>query len=666
MTKKPGRPRRAYSAAELKKIGCGSDTTIRRRYACISRNELIYCVKSHNITACYPFHLLTKADQEKVDAYEEARREAAKLKRLRALQLEEQLSMAELELSMEDREEIWEEFARKPQKQKDKAISRFHAVNAYKCRRYEYGMSEGAAAEETAKEYSVTCQTIRAWVKKAGEAIQADRVAVLVNQTRGNRDKAEFTPEAWISFKKDWLRRERPSIASCYRRLQAAAKVHGWAVPVKRTLGNWIRRELDPMLIKLRREGMEAVEKCFPSMKRIKEIFNVLEAVNGDGFELGIWADFGNGLIAKPVVWSWQDIRSSKVLAWRMDATENRELLRLAIMDLIREWGVPKYFYLDNTMAAASKQISGGLPNRYRFKVKDDDPLGVIPMIGSELKYTLPGHGQSKPVERIHGIGGYMDFEKLPVFIGRGTKARPVPIAEIEAEFRSFVQEINARPDRQGAAVKGKSFDEVFNGLYPDAIITKATERQIKYCMCVAEVVTASRADGSITLKAGKASFGENRYWHEALTAYMGQKVTARFDPADMHGGIYVETLTGAEICFATATHTGGFKDAAAAREYSRAKGHFKKGVRIKAEAEERLTAAEARAQALPEMPPEKPQTGKVTRLLPGALPDRMPQLPKVVNGDEEAYPEEERRRDEDFRRALDLMTAEKMKFRGI
>ncbi|HEY6872916.1 MAG TPA: transposase domain-containing protein [Geobacteraceae bacterium] len=617
-------------------MGCGKDTTIRRRYAHISDDQAIKRTVNNKETRFIPFRLLTAENQAKVNAHEQQQRAAAIYKEFQEQDREARLAAAELEMSLEDREEIWRAFGSKSQKQKDKALARFHAVNAFKARCYEYGMSEGEAVEETAKEYGFHPQSIRNWVRKAEGGVQADRVAVLVNQARGNREKVEFTPEAWVSFKKDWLRRGRPSIASCYRRLQAVARVNGWTIPIKRTLENWIKRELDPMVIKYRREGMEAVEKCFPAMKRNKEIFNVLEAVNGDGFELGVWADFGNGVIVKPIVWSWQDIRSSKILAWRIDVSENRELLRLATLDLITDWGIPKYFYLDNTRAAASKQISGGLPNRYRFKVKDDDPLGIIPMIGSELKYVLPASGRSKPIERVHGIGGYSDFISLPVFVGRGTKGRPIPIDELEEVFRSFVNEINARPDRQGEAVKGKSFDQVFNELYPEAIITKATEKQRKYCMCVAEVVMVSNADASVTLKAGKASFGENRYWHEALTKYMGQKVTARFDPADMHGGIYVETLAGEEICFAEATHTGGFKDAAAGREVARAKGHFKKAVKAKAEAEERLTAAEARAQTPLVPEPEKPPVGKVTRLLPNVNPGRKAALSNCTETDQD------------------------------
>ncbi|MBJ6800205.1 transposase domain-containing protein [Geomonas propionica] len=644
MSKGPGRPTKAYSAKQLEVMGCGKDTTVRRRYSGIKDQAEVRIVENNN-TLFYPFRLLTKADQTTVNAYEKQQKQAAKLEELRKEHKKELLALAEQPLdTQEDREFLWDQLAKRTNKQRDKGVQRLKAVMAFEERRHGQGMTEKAAIETTALEFGQHPQTIRNWVKKSKLVGRTDRVTVLASQHVGCTVEAEFTPEAWTYFKRDWLRRvpggSPPSIAACFRRLENAAKVNGWTVPVKRTVENWIKRHIDPMVVKYRREGMEAVEKCFPAMERNKEMFDVLEAINGDGFEVGLWADFGNGVIGKPTVWSWQDIRSSKVLSWRMDVSENSELIRLATLDLITEWGVPRYIYLDNTRAATSKQISGGVPNRYRFKIKDTDPLGVIPLIGSELKYTLPGHGRSKPVERIHGIGGYLDFAALPVFIGRGTKGRPIPIEEIEEQFRSFVNEINARPDRQGEAVKGKSFDQVFNELYSDAVITKATEKQRKYCMCVAEVVTVSAADASITLKAGAASFGRNRYWHESLTARMGQKVTVRFDPADMHGGVFVETLSGDEICYAEATIKGGFKDAAAAKEVARGMGHLKKIVKQKAEKEGFISAANARAQAVTVPDPEKPKAGKVTRMLT-ARQTRAEEPLIAVNDDSQGLPPE-------------------------
>jgi hypothetical protein len=98
----------------------------------------------------------------------------------------------------------------------------------------------------------------------------------------------------------------------------------------------------------------------------------------------------------------------------------------------------------------------------------------------------------------------------------------------------------------------------------------------------------------------------------------MGEKVAVRFDPADMHCGVYVETITGDEICFAEPTATGGFKDAVAAREHARNRGHFKKHTKLAAEAEGRMTADLARQYMINPPEPEKPAAAKVTRIAAG------------------------------------------------
>ncbi len=522
-------------------------------------------------------------------------------------------------LNQDDRKDLWAVAAKKDEKQQQKALKRVAAIESVQQLIDVEGMDKMQAIHQVAADTGFHWQSIYGWIKKAASVAADDTILALMNQRiGGTRGPAECTPEAWEYFKLDFLRRGKggkpPSIAACYRRLEAKAAEKGWVVASVRDFSNWIRKKLDPMVVMQRRYGWDAVEKHYPSMKRTKEMFDVLEAVNGDGFSLGIWADFGDGIIAVPIVWTWQDIRSSKILSWRMDVSENRELLRLALLDLITEWGLVDTAYLDNTRAATSKQISGGLPNRYRFKVKDDDPLGIMPMLGIKLKYTLPAHGQSKPVERIHGIGGYLDFANLPAFEGRGTKSRPVPIAEVEALFKNFVNEMNARPDRRGDAVQGKSFDQVFNELYSQATIKKPTQKQRTYCMCVAEVVTVSKQDASITLKAGRSDIGSNKYWDDALIRHMGKKVTVRFDPANLHSGVFVERIDGVEICHAEPVLCAGFNDADAARKHARAKGHFKKHIRLASEAEGRMNAVTAQQYMLSMPEPEKPSP-KVTQI---------------------------------------------------
>ncbi|MFA0000467.1 transposase domain-containing protein, partial [Vibrio lentus] len=112
---------------------------------------------------------------------------------------------------------------------------------------------------------------------------------------------------------------------------------------------------------------------------------------------------------------------------------ENTDSIRLSLMDVCEKFGVPKELTLDNTRAAANKWMTGGVPNRYRFKVKADDPLGIIPMMNIKLHWSSvilgKGHGQAKPIERAFGVGGLEEYiDKHPLC--RGAYTGPNPMAK--------------------------------------------------------------------------------------------------------------------------------------------------------------------------------------------------------------------------------------------
>jgi putative transposase len=85
---------------------------------------------------------------------------------------------------------------------------------------------------------------------------------------------------------------------------------------------------------------------------------------------------------------------------------------------------------IDNTLAAANKTMSGGIKHRFRFKVRDDEPDGVFKLLGVDVHWATPGHGQAKPIERAFGVGGVGEYiDKAPEFAGAwsgsSTKDKP-------------------------------------------------------------------------------------------------------------------------------------------------------------------------------------------------------------------------------------------------
>ena len=92
-----------------------------------------------------------------------------------------------------------------------------------------------------------------------------------------------------------------------------------------------------------------------------------------------------------------QDLYSGKLLGYRIAETESSDLARFAFRDVIERYGIPGKVWLDNGRGFASKMLTGGTANRFRFKVKEDDPTGLLTAMGCEIHWATPYHGQAKP-----------------------------------------------------------------------------------------------------------------------------------------------------------------------------------------------------------------------------------------------------------------------------
>jgi len=520
---------------------------------------------------------------------------------------EQVTTSAELPLDDEDREFLWNYAAGKTAANRNKAAQKVEAILAVEGL-MAAGIGKIEACKGISEKIGVHWQTVNDWITKSRGVDRSDRLAVLVDTRGGNKPKAEISPEAWEFFKADYLRKERPTAQSCNERLHRAAKKHGWFVPSLKTIMRKLTNEIPDALIVLKRQGEDAYKKCYPAQERDKTVFHSLEAVNGDGYTFFKYVRFESGEVCRPTAWIWQDIYSSKALAWRLDVSENKDMIRLAIGDLIEQYGIPKKFWFDNTRAAAAKCTTGGVKNRYRFKVSTEEPMGLVPQLGAEVHWTTPGHGQAKPVERAFGIGGIGEYtDKHPSFAGRGTQKHPIPVAEFEAVLTAEIAAFNARQGRRSKICNGGSFDDAFSESYSKSTIRKATREQRALWLLAPETVTANRSDGSIRIMG-------NRYWCEALTRYKGKKLVARFDPANMHGNVIVYTCDGRRIGEAECLVPAGFNDRDAAREVAKQKARRKKALREVEKAELRISARQA-AELLPaEHPPAKPPETKVVQ----------------------------------------------------
>ena len=240
------------------------------------------------------------------------------------------------------------------------------------------------------------------------------------------------------------------------------------------------------------------------------------------------------------------------------------------------------------------------MKTRYRGKVREDDPLGVLPLLGIQIHWALPGHGQAKPIERaFRDLASDIakDIRFKGAYVGHRPDAKPENYGQAAIPIEDFIQvvderirEHNARAGRKSATALGRSFDETFAQSYESAAIRRATDAQKRLWLMGQKTLTAQRGHGRIHL------FG-NSYWSDWMTDLAGRKVIARFDIEDLHAGAYLYKLTGEFLGFAPCQVAVGFYDLSSAKDNARKKAAFRRAQKRLLETERALDSNQVAAE---------------------------------------------------------------------
>lgn len=485
-------------------------------------------------------------------------------------------------------------------------------------------------------EMPLSVGSIKRWWYCVKDADKSLWLPLLMSE-RGNNGKsreAAFTEEAWAFFKADYFRNERPQLGSCYERLKRAAKANNWVIPSLSSVKRKIARDVPKTHQIYLREGEYALSRLYPSLIRSVASIQAMEWVNGDGYKHNVFVQWHNGHIIRPKTWLWQDVRTRKILAYRCDESENTNMIRLALLDVVNKYGIPKHLTIDNTKAAANKKMTGGVKNRYTFKVREDEVQGIIPALGIQLHWTTVrygrGRGQAKPIERAFSHGGLGELvDKHPSLAGFHTgdnpQAKPDNYHGNKAgvDYETFIlaleegiQMFNERLERETEICQGKlSFNQAFERDYALAEKRWATPEQLRYLLTLHEEVTL-KANGTFELKAGGEVQGlRNRYEAYDLIGTAHKKVVVRYDPNNLHGNVWVYALDGSYLAEAHCTLDVAFGDTTAAQDHSRKEREFVRHTKKAALAAQDMEAQQA-AQCLPPVEfddaPSEPQMWEV------------------------------------------------------
>lgn len=497
------------------------------------------------------------------------------------------------------RNQIWAWFDGQSDKVKAEAERRaliLVDVDAYKAA----GLPATTAVNHAARAAKVSPSTVWNWLGLVDGVPAPDRLPHLAPRRKGGGKEAEIDPELWQTLLSDYLRLSKPTFMSCYLRTKALADEMGMTLPHAKTLQRRLEAEVPPQVITLRRKGKEALRRMLPAQIRSVADLHAMELVNIDGHKADVFVRWPDGRIGRPTIVAIQDVYSRKFLAWRIAETEDTVTARMVFADLFKKWGIPKGLLADNGRAFASKWLTGGARTRFRFKIRDEDPVGVLVNLGIAIHWAKPYRGQSKPIER-----GFRDFcdhiARHPAFEGAYTGNTPLAKPEnygnaavdLETFCRVFdagVAAHNARLGRRTEMGAGQySFDQVFDDSYARATIGKATEEQLRLALFAADQISTDRTTGAVRL-AG------NSYWKPEMAQIAGQKVTIRFDPDDLTRPVHVYDRAGKFLVTAPLWQATGFLDMAAAKERQRLEKRHQRAAKEAADALNLLSAADLAA----------------------------------------------------------------------
>ncbi|MVO16827.1 transposase domain-containing protein [Parasedimentitalea huanghaiensis] len=485
-----------------------------------------------------------------------------------------------------DRGTAWAVFEQLPERVKTKAKDRLAALDIVDGL-YCTGVSHVHAIAEAARQCGSSQRSIYNWLDMIEGVPPEDRLAYLAPRNRIAARKATKATcnAAFMDYLKSlYLRLEQPTFAQCHRLACKKAEQEGWDVLVSKTAQRRLNKEVPRVTQVFAREGVNGLMRCYPAQIRDRSSLTALEAVNADCHKIDTFVEWPDGTINRPQIVAFQDLYSGKILSWRVDHDPNKVMVMAAFGEMVENWGIPKRCLFDNGREFANKWMTAGAPTRFRFKICEDDPKGVLPLLGIKMHWATPAHGQAKPIERaFRDLAS--DVAKDPRFAGAYVGNRPdakpenygsraIKASEFLEALADGIIEHNARTGRRSPTAKGRSFDETFEESYAVAPIQKATEEQRRLWMMGQATAKLHKSSGQLTLH-------DNVYHCAWMSQEAGRKIIVRFDPEDLHSGVHIYGPEGGYLGFAECQQKIGFFDLEGARSTARRRRQIVKAEKV-------------------------------------------------------------------------------------
>jgi putative transposase len=302
------------------------------------------------------------------------------------------------------------------------------------------------------------------------------------------RSKTEI-PEAAINFfMGNWLSQNKPDASVIYNETIKAAKAQNWGqLPSYKTFLRRIK-DLPENVRILGRDGPTALKQKLPHQRRDYTTLCFHQLWESDGRKADVYCRWPDDTIRRPFVVIWREVRTRVVLSVRIYHFANGEIVMESFESALRRADtIPEGVILDNGREYANKSFTGGQKNRYRFIVKENEPIGALTRLGVKVHWTTPYHGAAKPVERLWGVlAKNVDCRFPKAYTGRNPVERPedsdlkhaIPIDQFAARLIQGIHEFHHTP-HGGQGMFDKTPHELYAELSKEYTPNKPTKLQL-------------------------------------------------------------------------------------------------------------------------------------------------------------------------------------------
>lgn len=384
-------------------------------------------------------------------------------------------------------------------------------------------------------DFQLTSKSLYDWQKKS----KSGQVEKLTDKRGGyNRGQSSIPKDYMELFDSLYLQQTKPSIESCFRDVQMEANRNGDVIPGIKAFRNYVRNMDKAMCIRAR-EGQKAFDdKCMPYIERDYSLLHPNQFWVSDHH---LWDIFvrvpdnkGGWKLERPWGSYWMDMRTRKIMSSIIRTESPNSDVVLCSFGLgVEHFGIPNGVRLDNGKDYKARDMF--YPEGH-YIVSEDDERKIFRSLASNLQidvtYAIPYNAKAKPIERVFNTFEEQLGKKYPSYAGSNAKQRPEDLKELDImdvitleEFiehhNRYVYEIYNNAKHSGDAMGGKSPNQA----YADIPFTiRRASKEVLY-------FSLMRVKGQRTVQRNGITFKGIHFYNDNCINYIGQKVTARYDP---------------------------------------------------------------------------------------------------------------------------------------